>query len=58
MSGPGREREAGFTTSWGSPLPAKWDRGLSAVSPRMEASVAGLGAIGDAPGRQLLAHKA
>jgi dihydrolipoamide dehydrogenase len=34
------------------------DRGFIAVSPRMETSIGGLYAIGDAAGRQLLAHKA
>jgi dihydrolipoamide dehydrogenase len=34
------------------------DRGFIAVSPRMETSVPGLYAVGDAAGRQLLAHKA
>jgi dihydrolipoamide dehydrogenase len=39
-------------------LGVKVERGFIAVSPRMETSVAGLYAIGDAAGRQLLAHKA
>lgn len=39
-------------------LGVKLDRGFIAVSPRMETSVPGLYAIGDAAGRQLLAHKA
>jgi dihydrolipoamide dehydrogenase len=39
-------------------LGVKLERGFIAVSPRMETSVAGLYAIGDAAGRQLLAHKA
>jgi dihydrolipoyl dehydrogenase len=39
-------------------LGVKLDRGFIAVSPRMETSVSGLYAIGDATGRQLLAHKA
>jgi dihydrolipoamide dehydrogenase len=39
-------------------LEVKLDRGFVAVSPRMETSVPGLYAIGDAAGRQLLAHKA
>jgi dihydrolipoamide dehydrogenase len=39
-------------------LGVKVERGFVAVSPRMETSVAGLYAIGDAAGRQLLAHKA
>ena len=39
-------------------LGVKLERGFIAVSPRMETSVAGIYAIGDAAGRQLLAHKA
>ncbi len=39
-------------------LGVKLERGFIAVSPRMETSVGGLYAIGDAAGRQLLAHKA
>ena len=39
-------------------LGVKLERGFIAVSPRMETSVPGLYAIGDAAGRQLLAHKA
>jgi len=39
-------------------LGVRLDRGFIAVSPRMETSVPGLYAIGDAAGRQLLAHKA
>jgi dihydrolipoamide dehydrogenase len=39
-------------------LGATLERGFIAVSPRMETSVPGLYAVGDAAGRQLLAHKA
>ncbi len=39
-------------------LGVKLDRGFIAVTPRMETSISGLYAIGDATGRQLLAHKA
>jgi dihydrolipoamide dehydrogenase len=39
-------------------LGARIERGFIAVSPRMETSVPGLYAIGDATGHQLLAHKA
>jgi dihydrolipoamide dehydrogenase len=39
-------------------LGVKLERGFVVVSPRMETSVPGLYAIGDAAGRQLLAHKA
>jgi dihydrolipoamide dehydrogenase len=39
-------------------LGVKLERGFVAVSPRMETSVPGVYAIGDAAGRQLLAHKA
>lgn len=39
-------------------LGVRLDRGFIEVSPRMETSVPGVYAIGDAAGRQLLAHKA